>query len=675
MPDSDFNGSLGRIVAESTQWKDPGLGMKLLFEHACSGNGAPSGMCGCSCRAERPGRPSLIPVCKELFPMFVLPIAEVMKLDTLRPFQELLARGCLLKYTETMLARVIFVSHQWLGWSHPDPERIQLSSLQACLCRLMKGGTDTHPHFAARLAGVKTAVKGRHWARVLPHMLCWVDYCCMPQPTAAGEVGDHRYSCGDLAKQLSDAVQSIPAYIERTALIIILVPLATHANTGATCGVSSWRSRGWCRMEFLSAALARYPIPTMVCGTRPAHFILPGDLQSLTAGQGQFTCCLLQHRMAGTREPCDRGNVKHILEKLLDAKVEHLLQHRRLVEARLYIAGQRWALQGLDPLQIQEEAAKPSTEQLRSNEMPRPVADLKGKLRWGAEAEEMALESSTGFGLLHYAVYADDQPAVLALLAMRIDVNQRTLQRFPQAGFMYKGLTPLHVGMAWAGESVVRILLRMRGDPEVRLPFSLGITLGPIEVASNYGRADLLDAWFAHFPGVDLGWGLNWAARAGSLSAVHVLVRARADVNRQMENGAWAPLTFASGLSEDASEDVVEALLTARANVNIRNCPKGRYSAVCAAMRLACRAGMRSEACVVLANAKGSTPLHAATGFTPNPGIVRLLLGVRADPAAKTSFGLCPLQYAAALGGDAVLGALKEVFDEVATDLAETRSV
>ena len=60
---------------------------------------------------------------------------------------------------------------------------------------------------------------GKEWAKQLPNMYLWVDYCCIPQPgAAAGGVhaaqhSDHREGEGDLVAQLKAAVNSIPSYL------------------------------------------------------------------------------------------------------------------------------------------------------------------------------------------------------------------------------------------------------------------------------------------------------------------------------------------------------------------------------------------------------------------------------------------------------------------------------
>jgi hypothetical protein len=68
---------------------------------------------------------------------------------------------------------------------------------------------------------------------------------------------------------LNEAVRSIPAYIERSSLMIVLVPPAEHSDRpGEICDYSNWRRRGWCRLELAGAALARTNVRVMIVKVR-----------------------------------------------------------------------------------------------------------------------------------------------------------------------------------------------------------------------------------------------------------------------------------------------------------------------------------------------------------------------------------------------------------------------
>ena len=112
---------------------------------------------------------------------------------------------------------------------------------------------------------------------------------------------DHRYVTSDTEGwkkinkiMLGRAVQSIPAYVERSSLMIVLVPPCKHADRkDENCDESSWRGRGWCRVEYLAATLVRSDVSIMIVEdalTTP-YFVWPVDGLQLPPGHGIYTCC------------------------------------------------------------------------------------------------------------------------------------------------------------------------------------------------------------------------------------------------------------------------------------------------------------------------------------------------------------------------------------------------
>ena len=189
-----------------------------------------------------------------------------------------------------------------------------MQTLHHVLRRLAAGEMNVKGNFIVEFGyGLKQGHTSEQWKAILPDSYFWVDYMCMPQPLAslpdeqtgpaahAGQVGaDHRLvdGAGDeevsvLIDQLKAAVDSIPAYIENCTEMFVVVPSIKHADrAGCVCDFSTWRSRGWCRMEFVSTRLACHgDIPVMVINSRektPTYFNLC-DTMKLFAGNGNFT--------------------------------------------------------------------------------------------------------------------------------------------------------------------------------------------------------------------------------------------------------------------------------------------------------------------------------------------------------------------------------------------------
>eukprot|EP00938_MAST-03A_sp_MAST-3A-sp1_P002694 g2694.t1 len=55
----------------------------------------------------------------------------------------------------------------------------------------------------------------------------------------------------------SMAIRSIPAYVERSDFILILVPSLYHSDRKVPTCYRTWRRRGWCLLELYAAAMAR----------------------------------------------------------------------------------------------------------------------------------------------------------------------------------------------------------------------------------------------------------------------------------------------------------------------------------------------------------------------------------------------------------------------------------
>merc|ERR1712003_227575 len=109
---------------------------------------------------------------------------------------------------------IIFVSHQWLGWTDPDPMLIQYRAINATLGAI---------------------VKQMHWRT--SSCFCWVDYHSVPQ----------------LSKQLQTlAIKTLPFFASLSSIFVIVAPETVHDDTGIVCDFSSYKKRMWCRAEVFS---------------------------------------------------------------------------------------------------------------------------------------------------------------------------------------------------------------------------------------------------------------------------------------------------------------------------------------------------------------------------------------------------------------------------------------
>lgn len=127
-----------------------------------------------------------------LYPMYVISVEALLKLETMDPHQVMLERGLLVEWTPAMSGRIIFVSHEWLGWHHADPESKQLVALKRLLERLCKGEVRKVESFWAQRVAFKqnTAVTAKEWKLALPHMFVWMDFLSIPQVGVRGTAED-----------------------------------------------------------------------------------------------------------------------------------------------------------------------------------------------------------------------------------------------------------------------------------------------------------------------------------------------------------------------------------------------------------------------------------------------------------------------------------------------------
>jgi hypothetical protein len=84
--------------------------------------------------------------------------------------------------------------------------------------------------------------------------------------------------------------------------MIILVPTCEHVDrTAEMCDYSSWRRRGWCRLELMGSQLSRSQLRVMLCngGLAQPVLITPIDVIHLLPGMGDYTCCARNHGEQG----------------------------------------------------------------------------------------------------------------------------------------------------------------------------------------------------------------------------------------------------------------------------------------------------------------------------------------------------------------------------------------
>lgn len=202
---------------------------------------------------------------------------------------------------------ILFFSHQWAGFFHPDENNVQYETMVAT-CRELK----------------------RQQARF---KWIWVDYVSIPQATTV---------------QQQNAINSLLAYASHCSIFVAVAPACMHSDLALELNVHTYSSRAWCRLEQLGYLMASVREQT------PAAYLTTGqdltplwgmegcitEATSLDVMGGSFTCCA-RHHPDGKK--CDKqkvvGVMLGILWQLLQIRRECPPETNRSIELLRLIEG------------------------------------------------------------------------------------------------------------------------------------------------------------------------------------------------------------------------------------------------------------------------------------------------------------------------------------------------
>ena len=342
--------------------------------------------------------------------------------------------------------------------------------------------------------GLQITTTPDEWKRRLPNALIWFDYMSIPQPGAGsdGKSSDHRLAEGvadDVVEQLRDAVDSIPTFVERCSMMWVLAPPCRHADVeDQICDFSSWRSRGWCRLEYAAAKLSRGDdMQIMVISNIEAtpEYFNPCDTMKLAATRGVFAV------------DDDRIKVSKTLQTMLDAKVANYEALDDMTLARV--------LRAFAPIFL----PKADSESTAGG----GIEHVKTLFHWRDEATEAAWQKHTGWNLLTLACAVDDETAVTELLATdegRAMISSRgimekkkltplRIQPFSKLLMdLLTGMTPLMAAVTFSRPVVISALL------DAGAPMPVGVKLfgdNPCQFRGMFaGKIDNLRLLLSRFP-------------------------------------------------------------------------------------------------------------------------------------------------------------------------------
>ncbi|CAE7945096.1 mask-1 [Symbiodinium necroappetens] len=503
------------------------------------------------------------------------------------------------------MGRAIFVSHQWLGQDHPDPEFKQTRVLQEALQNLLSG--------ASRVSiDVTTEVLFGH-----PHgysnadisekrLFLWYDFFSCPQHGATPDLSQ-------TPPGLQLAIDSIPIYVQRCALFVILSPSVRAGEEDRILNYKSWGQRAWCRTESLARELCPAHDNLMIRVESSRHIALVTTLEKNSPGAGAFSF------------ECDREKVAGIVRNLVKQKLLYCLRKGDLVSYRFLLNEQVRMFRSL-PLE-------PFEGLIPGFELQAEGASEDWKLEsflYQMGFSHIAERDAGGFSPMCYAAVRGDPLLLESLLKQRADPNDRIWKTCPKLGISrntsllavcaFNGhneclrlliaqragvdaqdvikTRPLHAACGANNAEAVRMLCAVGADLSLKTARSC-LSLTPFGTACAMGSVQTMKVLLAQAPQpLKLMLYLMMAFQNASVESAATLLQARADVNERFSpktgstlwlvNAAmrvkhrWRPTTFTSiavnswgatplMVSIVAGLFDVAFLIVARADLEIRN--------------------------------------------------------------------------------------------------------
>jgi hypothetical protein len=255
------------------------------------------------------------------FPMYVMPVQNVLKLDKLQTHEELFS--LLVEYKPEM-GKVLFCSHTWLKYTAPDDDAgSKLALLKELLNSILDGSMGTidgsHPYYG------KNKIDGKTLLRDMRKGYVWFDLFSVPQADREAQ---------------TKAIGSIVSYCTDSSYFFVLAGPWKHED-GSIRDERAWMRRGWCRLESLANALSPASKPLVVCRSpssllmHPPSGITKKSAFFATVGTGDFTV------------PDDKDCLGRVVEALVEVRKAFALKVGDLFVYRICCCAKAKLLHGL----------------------------------------------------------------------------------------------------------------------------------------------------------------------------------------------------------------------------------------------------------------------------------------------------------------------------------------
>ena len=292
-----------------------------------------------------------------------------------------------------------FVSHQWLGKQHPDPEFKQMKVLQEALSRLLTGH-GLLPLDVVTESFVPSAKGIPFEAFQSRALFVWYDFFSVPQLTNVVDDG---------TESKTNAIESIPGYVARCRFFFALCPTIDCPFQAKVLSHATWSSRGWCRLERASRELSENDNWVLIQSAGAMEVI--GTMTSCVSGpigEGDFSV------------EADKAKLARVMYTILKRKLSLALRAGDLPSYRRHLNLQSVHLRGLNLESI--------------NVFPIESEDLVENFLHQNRLTHVNRRDSAGWWPLHYAALSGHVALINALLARKADVNRRTTKDEPTLG-------------------------------------------------------------------------------------------------------------------------------------------------------------------------------------------------------------------------------------------------
>jgi len=473
------------------------------------------------------------------FPMYSVPVEDIFKMTEVRPHETLLAEDILVEFDDSM-GNVSFVSHQWVGGNHPDPDFKQFPVLQGALKNILMDHMQVD---LSIMSGVTFSAQIDNDEFRKKPLFIWYDYFCCPQL----EHKTTKYEELPGQSNLTKAINSIPQYVARSAFFFVLCPVIDARDGSRLFTPDTWRRRGWCRVEQKMQELAHHAVGSIWIKSTTHVELSVGAYQICTLGHsegpgdGEFTV------------DSDREKLAEVFQQMLWQKLRDYVRKGDILNYRALLNFQSVHLRGLP--------AKPVVDIIPGFEAEEALqADPKNlkveQFLYQNGFKKISEIDANGMSPVCYAAIRGDPVLMQGLLERRADPNDRSRKNHH---LWQKDISVVTFATSFKNNDTMRLLLHMRADPDAGFYSAMTMAsycnnhtairylcqhgVNPQEpnrwgqtmlmCASASAAYDAVEEHLKHKVSLSIALSECMSYHGGTTDMVDTLVAAKADVNEQ----------------------------------------------------------------------------------------------------------------------------------------------